>query len=169
MADESWYYARGNQQFGPVDKYTLLAKFEAGEISPDDLVWTSGMTEWRPAREAPPLHERVGGPAAAGGMPPPPPRYTPQAGQETPGTAIASLVLAALSWFTCGCLISLPAVILGHQALRQIDGDPGRYSGREIAIISLVIGYLNLVLTGLAVVFYLLLIALGVASELATL
>ena len=165
MAGGNWYYARGNQQYGPVDKYELMAKLQTGEVMGEDLVWTTGMAEWRPAREVPELQRGAAQATLEEGIPPPPAGYQPRSGQETPGIAIASLVLAALSWVMCGCLMSLPAVILGHQALRQIDQNPERYSGREIAMIALVVGYLNLALVGLVALFYLLIIVVGVASE----
>src|SRR5262245_10102828 len=44
MAD--WYYARNNQQRGPVSGSELRHMAAAGELQPNDLVWTAGMPAW---------------------------------------------------------------------------------------------------------------------------
>ena len=47
---ERWYYARDGQRQGPVPKERLVDLAREGWLSPDDLVWTEGMSEWQPAR-----------------------------------------------------------------------------------------------------------------------
>ncbi len=70
-----WYYAKNNQQHGPVTGQELRAMVERGELGPNDLVWKDGMAEWTPASR---IHGLFGEePAAA---PPPPP-----AGGAVPG------------------------------------------------------------------------------------
>ena len=49
----SWYYARGGQQRGPVEFQKLVAAAKTGKLRQDDLVWTEGMAEWKPAAEVP--------------------------------------------------------------------------------------------------------------------
>ncbi|MEK7952380.1 RDD family protein [Luteolibacter soli] len=44
-----WYYAQAGQQHGPISKEDLQSKFGAGTLEPDALVWSQGMTEWKPA------------------------------------------------------------------------------------------------------------------------
>lgn len=44
-----WYYAEAGQQRGPVSKEDLQSKLGAGNLEPDALVWSEGMTEWKPA------------------------------------------------------------------------------------------------------------------------
>ena len=49
MAEVLWYYARDNQQFGPVSASELKQLAEAGGLSPDDLLWREGMEAWATA------------------------------------------------------------------------------------------------------------------------
>ncbi len=49
MAEIFWYYARDDQQFGPVTSVELKRLASASELSPDDLVWKEGMDEWAAA------------------------------------------------------------------------------------------------------------------------
>lgn len=49
MADVQWYYARNDQQFGPVSAAELKHLADAGELSPDDLLWREGMESWATA------------------------------------------------------------------------------------------------------------------------
>src|SRR5262245_34207648 len=44
-----WYYARNNQQRGPVSAADLRAMAASGDLRPGDLVWQEGMTQWQPA------------------------------------------------------------------------------------------------------------------------
>lgn len=45
-----WYYARGGERQGPVDRETLESLARSGGLSADDLVWAEGMGDWQPAR-----------------------------------------------------------------------------------------------------------------------
>ena len=48
-----WYYAKeGQDQEGPVLERRLLELIESGEVKGSDLVWSEGMPEWKPARQA---------------------------------------------------------------------------------------------------------------------
>lgn len=49
MADVQWYYARNDQQFGPVSATELKQLADAGAIAPDDLLWREGMDSWTTA------------------------------------------------------------------------------------------------------------------------
>jgi hypothetical protein len=49
MAEVLWYYARNDQQFGPVSATELKQLVEAGRLSPDDLLWREGMDAWTTA------------------------------------------------------------------------------------------------------------------------
>jgi hypothetical protein len=55
MAEGTWYYARGGQQFGPVPAEEVKGKLASGELSPQDLVWRDGMANWQPAATVPEL------------------------------------------------------------------------------------------------------------------
>ncbi len=42
-----WYYAQGDQQFGPVTLDDLKQRVAAGQMASSDLVWHEGMTQWQ--------------------------------------------------------------------------------------------------------------------------
>ena len=44
-----WYYTRKGEREGPVERGTLDMLVQSGELKPDDLVWTEGMGDWKPA------------------------------------------------------------------------------------------------------------------------
>lgn len=52
---EQWYYAVGSEQFGPVDRATLVSMFQTGQLVPKNEVWRDGMTDWVPAELVPGL------------------------------------------------------------------------------------------------------------------
>lgn len=49
--ESQWYYAVNDQPQGPVPESELAAMAAAGKVSPNTLVWTVNMSEWRPLRE----------------------------------------------------------------------------------------------------------------------
>ena len=51
----SWYYAKGNQQIGPVEFSALRDYVARGVVGMNDLVWTEGMPQWQPASLVPEL------------------------------------------------------------------------------------------------------------------
>ena len=68
--------------------------------------------------------------------PPPPPGYQSfdaPLGQPQPytrGTLI--LVLGILSFFICGIILGIVAFVLGNNAIKDIDRNPGAYSNRSV-------------------------------------
>ena len=46
-----WYYARGNQQQGPVPLQVIQDMARSGQLLPTDLVWRQGMPNWLPASQ----------------------------------------------------------------------------------------------------------------------
>jgi hypothetical protein len=138
-----WFYGENGQQIGPLDDVQLNAAISEGRILPETLLWREGMTSWQP------LHQL----RATGGLyayaspqtqPMPYGAYGPYAG-STPGIAIASMVCGIVGFFLC-FILSIPAVICGHMAIRQIATSPVPLGGRGMAIAGLVCGYLQLVL-----------------------
>lgn len=49
MPEVQWYYARNEQQFGPVSAAELKQLADSGRLSPDDLLWREGMESWATA------------------------------------------------------------------------------------------------------------------------
>lgn len=63
---------------------------------------------------------------------------------------VLSLVLAIASFFTLGFLIAIPAVILGNQGRRAAD--EGQADNRSLSTAGIVIGWVNIGLSAVAVV-----------------
>jgi uncharacterized membrane protein len=66
---------------------------------------------------------------------------------KTNGLAIASLVLGIVWIYWIGSIL---AIVFGHVALSQIKKSNGTQSGRGMAIAGLVLGYLAIVLSIIA-------------------
>ncbi len=42
-----WYFAQGNQQFGPIPLDELKQRVAAGQVAAADLVWHEGLSQWQ--------------------------------------------------------------------------------------------------------------------------
>ena len=102
-------------------------------------------------------------PPGAGGQPPPPGFHhePPRGQQQTPGNAIASLVLGILGLVLCPIICSVLAIVFGQQARGQIERDPN-LTGAGLAQAGYIMGIVGLVLYGLLILFWI--IAIGAAS-----
>jgi len=58
----SWFFVRDGKQHGPVPEDDLHEMLASGALSPDALVWTADMNEWRPAKQVEGLMLRGSGP-----------------------------------------------------------------------------------------------------------
>lgn len=52
---KEWYYAKGQQQFGPIPEDRFRAMLGEGVILPSDLIWSANLPDWQPARHFPEL------------------------------------------------------------------------------------------------------------------
>ncbi len=59
--------------------------------------------------------------------------------------AIVSLISGIVSWFALPLLAGVVAIITGHMARNQIRASFGREGGDGLALVGLILGYLNLV------------------------
>lgn len=48
---KEWFYAKENEQIGPIGKNELLKLIKQDEVKGRDLVWTQGMEDWRKSKE----------------------------------------------------------------------------------------------------------------------
>jgi hypothetical protein len=69
MAEIQWWYARGDEQFGPVSAAELRRLASTGGLSPGDLVWREGLAEWAPAARLKGLFPETPAAAAAAAAP----------------------------------------------------------------------------------------------------
>jgi uncharacterized protein (TIGR00266 family) len=71
-----WYYAQNNAPVGPISFDDLAGRIRTGMVTPDTLVFTTGMAQWQAARDTPQLATLFAGvapaAAAAASTPPPP-------------------------------------------------------------------------------------------------
>jgi uncharacterized RDD family membrane protein YckC len=65
MANQ-WFYARNNQQAGPITWEQLQQLAATGAVAGSDLIWTQGMSTWLPAATVPGLFAPPAIPAQGG-------------------------------------------------------------------------------------------------------
>jgi hypothetical protein len=75
--------------------------------------------------------------------------------QPTNGKATAAMILGLLI-FIAGFFTGIPAVILGHMALGEINASGGMQGGRGQAITGLVLGYLSVGLLACLCLYFIL-------------
>jgi hypothetical protein len=91
----------------------------------------------------------------------PPPRE-----QEQSTMAIVSLVAGIGAWFVLPLVAAVVAIVCGHIARGQIRRGEARKSDDTMAVIGMVLGYSNLVLSciGFAIAFLIIVGAIGTAA-----
>jgi hypothetical protein len=144
----SWYIARGDTHFGPLQQKDLQRMIDTGEVGPNSLVWKDGMADWVAASQVPELGfaASAGTQVASAASP----STYPNQSQRTNGFAVASLVLGIV-WL-CG-FGSLLATIFGAIALSQIFRSNGTTTGKGLALSGLILGIIGLVLVALSIAF----------------
>lgn len=135
-----------------------------------------------------------GGPGAAPGYGPPPGAYGPPGGaygapptygapyggnpygppaspgfagyQSSSDTTTWALVMAILSWFSCGCLLSIPAFFMARSELQSIDrGEVGANNrGNAQAAYWLAAINAGICLLGIGIYVFFILFAIGVSA-----
>jgi hypothetical protein len=88
--------------------------------------------------------------------------------RTTSGLAIASLVLGVLAWCMLPFVGAVAAVVCGHLARSEIRRTPpGSVDGGGLAVVGLVLGYLQLALTaiGLFLLIAFVVLGLGIGAQ----
>jgi hypothetical protein len=151
------YIHRLDQRLGPFTEAEIRMKFASGAISLQDPVWWHGQADWVPLGES---SLQITRPLRVPGTMPelPDPSHWQSDEIEPAGPAVSNLAVGSL---TCGCLAlilwfftSIPAIILGHLALRKIKKTPD-LKGRGLAMGGLIIGYVMTVVTVALTALYL--------------
>jgi hypothetical protein len=88
---------------------------------------------------------------------PPPPQYgapQPPYGAPPPNHPRATLilVLGILSIPCCGLFTGIPAIILGRNALQEIDSAPGQFAGRGQVNAGYICGIIGTVLSVIGII-----------------
>ena len=84
--------------------------------------------------------------------------------QPSNNLAVWSLVTGILSLVLCGAIAGVVAVITGHMALNQAKALPPQISRRGMAMAGLIMGYISIALTVLAIIFYIVIIAAAASN-----
>ncbi len=89
-----WYYAKNDEQHGPVAIEVLVDLYRRGEINGDSLIWCEGMPDWQPLARHRQALGLASAPIAPSSAPPPPPAPPPSTaaavGEPTPSRASSS-------------------------------------------------------------------------------
>ncbi|MFL6022667.1 MAG: DUF4190 domain-containing protein [Marmoricola sp.] len=103
----------------------------------------------------PPPEQHPQQPQYGQALPPPPPAYTQQTyGPYTPeppatNRATLALVLGIVGLTVCPGIASIPAWIIGSEAVKEIEASNGQLGGRSMAFAGKVTGIIGTVLAGL--------------------
>lgn len=162
-----WFYAKGDEQHGPVSTEELRERIKSGSVGQDELVWKEGLAQWTPVGQVLELREPVAassegvapaaqssgggfsqiGPSAGGGIVPGS-AYGLNPPVQQNGLSLVSMILGICSFVLClGALTGLLAVIFGHIGLKQIRNSPTPQGGEGMAKTGLILGYLSIILT----------------------
>lgn len=136
------FIQHNGQQTGPFTVDQVRAGLANGTYQPSDPAWHEGAPGWLPLAAIP----------ALGSHAPPSLPGSPGANPSAPRTsplAVWSLVLGILS-LPCAVLAAIPAVICGHIALKNIRKSAGAQTGGGLAVAGLVMGYLGVLILGVA-------------------
>lgn len=115
------------------------------------------------------FHQELGAPPAPpqpgfGGTPPPPPPGAQS--DKASSRAIWALILGIAAWVLgCGILTGIPAWIMGKKEVREIDEGRAPMAGRTMANIGMWLGIINVVLSILAGILVIILLALGLLGS----
>jgi type II secretory pathway pseudopilin PulG len=129
-----FHVAQNGEKTGPFEREEVLRRLVAGELKGSDLGWHEGLADWEPLSK----------------LIPPPAKAQATVLPQSSGMAIASLVCGILGFVTFG-LGSIPAIITGHMARSRINKSAGALGGNGFALAGLILGYLCLVLTFVAI------------------
>lgn len=69
------------------------------------------------------------------------------------GSATLAMVLGILSLVLCGLVTGIPAIIIGRNAVKEIDASNGQLGGRSQAQAGFIMGIVGTAVSGLAIVF----------------
>jgi hypothetical protein len=152
------------KEYGPVSLELLTQWAAQGRINSQTRVLPAGASEWKAAVDVPELASLFAAPSLPlpGTSSPPPGGGYPQGTRQ--GLAITSFVLGLVSLVCFGFLSGIPAVICGHVARGKAKREPAIFGGAGFALAGLIMGYVGILVTLLALPA-MLLPALGKAKE----
>jgi hypothetical protein len=147
---QEWHYIQNGTSRGPIAFSEMRRLAAGGELLPTDYVWAEGMVDWVTAETIAQLFPQGAAKAA-----------NRDAIVRTSSLAIASLLLGIVGLIPpCSIL----AIIFGHMASRDIARSQGALSGRTLAVVGMVFGYVSVGITFVAVAFFVMLVVVAGAT-----
>lgn len=174
-SDSYWMQAANGQIYGPVDRNNLDRWFREGRVGADYQIRQGELGPWQPAIQFQPVSTATGyaqpSPFAATGaynstqnsafnpyVAAPMTTQARPAQQSEKGVMV--LVFGVLSWVFCFGF-GIAAVVVGGQALREIDAGVGHPNERVMLKIGYWLGLISIVMNLIGLATFLFLSALG--------
>lgn len=112
-----YYYSKNGQQLGPSPIEVIKNMVASGQLQPSDLVWTEGMSEWKPLSTVPELAGAAPSAVPLSSVGGPPPVVAAQATVLPPaGTQIPNYLVQSILTTLCCCLpLGIPAIVFASQ------------------------------------------------------
>lgn len=124
---------------------------EVAAAEPEKVADEAEASEWQELEPDQPAPSPDVLPAVPAPPPPPaPPRPASPPAVQTSGMAIASLVMGIAGWTLLPLLGSILAIVFGYAARNEIRQRPGELSGDGLALTGLVLGWLMVGISVLA-------------------
>lgn len=152
VVDRQWFYVAAGQRVGPIVQEVFLQIVKVGQIGPETMVWSPGLTDWVRAATMPDLSgalsEGAGPRAASMGMP------RADFSTEKPSMIVPSnrsgwaIAAGYLGLFSVLGVAGPFAILCGVMGLREIKRNEGM-GGKGRSIFGIVMGSLGTI--GLAV------------------
>jgi len=160
-----WFYAKDNQQRGPVSKDDLLRLLTKGEITSQSLVWRQGMVQWTQLNQIAELNtylqiQNTGIPQAYSQTTAPTtgrlPANTTAVAPARPNNpfALSGFILGLISPLLCCCgLTAVVGLVLSIIGRVQISQNPIQYANAWMANFGIISNALVLVLNLISTVY----------------
>jgi hypothetical protein len=142
------------KEYGPISADTVREWIKEGRATPQTRIQAEGSRDWKLLSECPEwadiLPPTTGpGPMASTSLPGNP-LLPPQIMRRFHGLAVTALVLGSLDFLQCcSPFTGLLGVIFAIAAWIQINQEPDRYKGKDLAIAGIVLAVLGFVFTWL--------------------
>jgi hypothetical protein len=93
------------------------------------------------------------------------PGYGYPTGPQTESSATAALIIAIAGFFICAPVGAIVALVLANSAEKRIEASGGRLTGRDQARAARIIAIVELVLTAIVILLFVLVIAFGAFGD----
>jgi hypothetical protein len=133
-------------EYGPVTAGQLTEWIAQGRANAASLVWAEGAAEWKPLAAIPELAAALGAAATTPRTIGPTITRPPQTNSLAVAGLILGIVAVLLGWCFFNLIFAVLGLIFSCVALVQIKKNPGRESGRGLAITGIVLSCLGLIM-----------------------